>query len=75
MIILTESIKVLKMLLVDQGAAGHFFVMIWDPGGIDVMYRLEGKPNFKKGRMSAARHLNHEPLSLSQQGSWTKTSK
>jgi diadenosine tetraphosphatase ApaH/serine/threonine PP2A family protein phosphatase len=74
-IILTESIKVLKMLLVDQGAAGHFFVMICDPGGIDAMYRLEGKPNFKKGRMSVARHLNHEPLSLSQQGSWTKTSK
>jgi hypothetical protein len=23
----------------------------WDPGGIDVMYRLEGKPNFKKGGM------------------------
>ena len=23
----------------------------WDPGGIDAMYRLEGKPNFKKGRM------------------------
>jgi hypothetical protein len=24
----------------------------WDPGGIDAMYRLEGKPNFKKGGMS-----------------------
>jgi hypothetical protein len=23
--------------------------MVWDPGGIDVTYRLEGKPNFKKG--------------------------
>jgi hypothetical protein len=64
-IILTESIKVLKMLLADQGAAEHFFVLIWDPGGIDVMYRLEGKPNFKKGTMSPARHMNHEPLSLS----------
>jgi hypothetical protein len=26
-----------------------FFVMVWDSGGIDVMYRLEGKPIFKKG--------------------------
>jgi hypothetical protein len=25
----------------------------WDPGGIDAIYRLEGKPNFKKGGMSA----------------------
>jgi hypothetical protein len=25
--------------------------MVWDPGGIDVMYRLEGKPIFKKGGM------------------------
>ena len=36
--------------VVDQGVQ-HFFVMIWDPSGIDVMYRFEGKPIFKKGGM------------------------
>lgn len=25
--------------------------MVWDPGGIDAMYRLEGKPIFKKEGM------------------------
>jgi sulfite reductase alpha subunit-like flavoprotein len=41
--------------VVDQGVQ-HFFVMIWDPGGIDVMYRLEGKPIFKKGGMLGTCH-------------------
>jgi hypothetical protein len=43
-------IKVLKMLLADQGAE-QFFVMIWDLGGIDAMYQLGGKPKLKKGGM------------------------
>lgn len=36
--------------LANQGAE-HFRVRVWDPGGIDVMSRLEGKSNFKKGGM------------------------
>uniref|UniRef100_A0A804PPI4 Glycine dehydrogenase C-terminal domain-containing protein n=1 Tax=Zea mays TaxID=4577 RepID=A0A804PPI4_MAIZE len=42
--------------VVDQGIK-HFFVVIWDPGGIDAMYWLEGKPVFKKGGMSTAARM------------------
>jgi hypothetical protein len=30
---------------------GNFSVFLWDPGEFDDMYRLEGKPIFKKGGM------------------------
>jgi hypothetical protein len=30
---------------------GNFSVFLWDPGEFDNMYRLEGKPIFKKGGM------------------------
>jgi hypothetical protein len=44
--------------VVDQGIK-HFFVVIWDLGGIDAIYRLKGKPIFKKGGMSTAVWMVH----------------
>jgi hypothetical protein len=38
-----------------------FFVMVWDPGGIGAMYRLEGKPIFKKGGMLG--NVSTKPMS------------
>jgi hypothetical protein len=38
-------IWLLLKFLADQ-AVEHLCVMVWDPGGIDARYRLEGKPNF-----------------------------
>jgi hypothetical protein len=71
---LFHFVWLLLKFLADQGTE-LFCVMVWDPGGIDAMYRLEGKPNFKKGGMSVVHHLNQEPWSPSCQGSWTTTSK
>jgi hypothetical protein len=71
---LFHFVWLLLKFLADQGTK-LFCVMVWDPGGIDDMYRLEGKPNFKKGGMSVVHHLNQEPWSPSRQGSWTATSK
>jgi hypothetical protein len=71
---LFHFVWLLLKFLADQGAK-LFRVMVWDSGGIDVMYRLEGKPNFKKGGMSVVHHLNQEPWSPSRQGSYTTASK
>jgi hypothetical protein len=54
---LFHFIWLLLKFLADQGAE-HLCVMVWDPGLIDARYRLEGKPNFKKGGMLGNVSLN-----------------